>query len=54
MKYIEKQILKELNKEIKVKDKIILLILKKYSLKIYEKGFKDGFNFLVSYTDESN
>lgn len=45
MKYIEKQILKELNREIKFKDKIIMLVFKKYTLKIYEKGFKDGFNF---------
>lgn len=54
MKYIEKQILKELNKKLKLKDKIILLILKKYTYEIYSYGFKDGFESIVSYTDESN
>ncbi len=44
MKYIEKQILKELNKKLKLRDKVILFILKRYTFIIYKKGFIDGFN----------
>ena len=45
MKYIEKQILRELNKKLKLKDKIILWILKRYTYIIYSIGFENGFNF---------
>lgn len=44
MKYIEKQILKELNKKLKIKDKFLLCIFKKYTYEIYSHGFKEGFN----------
>lgn len=54
MKYIEKEILRELIKKLKLKDKIVVFIFRKYTYRIYEKGFKDGFNLSVSYTDESN
>lgn len=45
MKYIEKQILKEISKKLKLKDRILLYILKKYTYTIYSTGFKDGFYF---------
>lgn len=45
MKYIEKQILLSIMKEITLKDKIILTILKRYSYNIYKIGYDKGFNF---------
>lgn len=45
MKYIEKQIILSIRKEITFKDKILLTILKKYSYNIYKTGYIDGFNF---------
>lgn len=45
MKYIEKQILKELNKKLKIKDRIVLFIFKKYTYTIYRQGYNDCFNY---------
>lgn len=45
VKYIEKQILLEINKNLKLKDKIILFIFRRYTYIIYRMGYIDGFNF---------
>ena len=45
MKKIEKKILRNLTKELRVKDKIILWIMRKYTYKIYRIGFNDGYYF---------
>lgn len=42
---IKKKILLKIKKELILKDRIIMLILKKYTLKIYNMGFRDGFNW---------
>jgi hypothetical protein len=41
---IRKIILQQLRKELSEKDKLKSYILKNYTLKIYEIGFKKGFN----------
>lgn len=38
-------ILKELNKELNFEEKILLTLLKKFALKIYNKGATKGFNW---------
>lgn len=45
MKKIEKKIIRNLTKELRVKDKIILWIMRKYTYKIYRIGFNDGYYF---------
>lgn len=45
MKKIENKILLNLRKELKLKDKIILWIMKRYTYKIYRIGFNDGYYF---------
>lgn len=42
---IRKIILTQLRKDLSWGDKIKLYIFKRYTLKIYEIGFKNGFNF---------
>lgn len=42
---IKKIILTQLRKELLLRDKIKSYICKRYTLKIYELGFKSGFNF---------
>lgn len=42
---IRKIILSQLKKELSFGNKIKLYILKKYTFKIYEIGFKNGFSF---------
>lgn len=41
---IENAILVELRKELKLKDRILSYILKKYTFKVYKIGFDTGFN----------
>lgn len=45
MKKIEKEILLNLSNKLKLTDKIILWITKKYTYKIYRIGFNDGYYF---------
>jgi hypothetical protein len=45
MKKIEKKILLNLRKKLRLKDKIILWIMRKYTYKIYRIGFNDGYYF---------
>ena len=45
MKYIEKQILLELSQRLKLKDKIMMKVFKRYTYNIYRMGFDDGFYF---------
>lgn len=41
---IKKIILKQIIKEIPIKDKIKVYILKTYTFRIYKMGYKNGFN----------
>ena len=45
MKYIEKQILIEITKNLTVRDRIKLWIFRRYTYTIYRIGYKDGFYF---------
>lgn len=45
MKYIEKQIVTGISKNLSLKDKFIMRILKRYTYIIYKIGFDDGFYF---------
>ena len=45
IKNSELLILEELKKELNFKEKILLIILKKYVLKIYKTGLMKGFNW---------
>lgn len=45
MKKIEKGILLRLSMELKLKDKILLWLAKRYTYKIYRIGYTDGFYF---------
>lgn len=38
-------ILEELKKELSMKEKVLLILFKKYVLKIYQKGAIQGFNW---------
>lgn len=42
---IRKIVFLEIKKELSLKDRIILYIFKRYSIKIYQKGFDDGYYF---------
>lgn len=45
MKYIKKEILKKLSKNLTLKDRILLFIFGRYTYIIYSLGYQSGFNF---------
>lgn len=45
MKYIEKQILIEITKNLTIRDRIKLWIFRKYTYTIYRIGYQDGYYF---------
>lgn len=45
MKKVKQNILLYISKKLNIKDKMLLMIFKKYTIFIYKMGFDDGYNF---------